>query len=79
MADSIRLEYRKNLPMIDHPTSWGTSNSGVAVALRILGVALTLGKKGVALIVGENLSLKSPLCTRLFLATEYQNTGYQAG
>ena len=29
----------------------GTSNSGVA--LRILGVALTVGEKGVALIVGE--------------------------
>ena len=35
------------------------------MALRVLGVALTVGEKGVALIVGENLSLKSPLCTRL--------------
>ena len=45
----------------------GTSNSGVAVALRILYVALTVGEKGVALIVGENLSLKLPLFTRLSL------------
>ena len=37
----------------------------MAVALRILGVALTVGEKGVALMVGENLSLKLPLCTRL--------------
>ena len=29
-------------------------------------MALTVGEKGVALIVSENLSLKLPLCTRLF-------------
>ena len=40
------------------------------MALRILGVALTIGEKGVALKVGENLSLKLPLCTRLCL-TKY--------
>ena len=39
------------------------------MALRILGVALTVGEKGVALIVGENLSLKLPLCTRLATIT----------
>ena len=32
------------------------------VVLRILGVAPTVGKKGVALIVGEKTSLISPLC-----------------
>ena len=37
------------------------------MALRILGVALTVGEKGVALIVGKNLSLKLPLCTRLLI------------
>ena len=35
------------------------------VALRILGVAPTVGEKGVALIVGEKTPLISPLCTRL--------------
>ena len=34
-------------------------------ALRILGVAPTVGQKGVALIVGEKTSLILPLCTRL--------------
>ena len=37
------------------------------VALRILGVALIVGEKGVALKVGEIAPQISPLCTRLVI------------
>ena len=53
LLGDIKSSYNQSFNM-----GGGTSNSGVTVALTILTVTLTVSEKGVALMIGDNLSLK---------------------